>query len=319
MKLGRRELALGLFALPLGCGRRAGDRALAVGYLPTLVQAVPVVAATTGAWKQAFPELSMTAFANSSAVMEALRSGSIDLCFASATAVVNTHQRSEGRAIRVLSTVAMGGASLLARKGKDVSSPKDLVQGTLGVNAVAAMPDVSARAWVTAGGESTHDRGGAVTIVPMPAAESFQLLKGGRLDAVWAQEPWASRLVAAGARRVLDERVLWPRGRMPQVFLVAKTSVLEARRDEVSRFARLVTDDVERFARDPSAVAGDVALALKKQLGKAVAEDVFRDAFPRVTFTTASLAQELSMIEDRMRRLGYLPERKQVGLESLFA
>ena len=308
--LGRRAFAVGALALgAAGCGRRGHHDGFAVGYLNNVTHAQALVGATSGRWKAALGQATtFTAFPAGPAVMEALSAGSIDAGFLGASAVVNAFVRSRGRKLRVLAGGASGGASLVVRAGLTVRRPHDLRGRTVTASLIGSMPDVSMRTWLRNGGVRAVDAGGDVRVVPMPNTEAYELLRRGKIDASWAQEPWASRMVAAGATRALDERELWDEGRFPSVVLAVATSALE--RDGGARAAQLVAllaDETRRLSDAGDAGRDEVTAALKRALGKAPAAPVMADAWSRFSLTDDPLASAIGRVASDMRALGYLP------------
>ena len=59
------------------------------------------------------------------------------------------------------------------------------------------------------------------------------------LDAAWAPEPWATRLIHEGNGRLfVDERTLWPNGQFVIGLLVVDTRFLKAHPDLVKNWIR---------------------------------------------------------------------------------
>lgn len=309
-----RRAALGLLAAAAtGCGRRARGASFAIGYVNNVMNAQPLVAAMRGTWAR---ELGATliAFPAGPAVMEALTAGSIDAGFLGPAAVVNAYVRSGGRRLRVLSGAASGGASLVAKPGVVATRPSDLRALTVTASQIGSTPDVALRGWIHAAGLASRDRGGDITIVPMPNAEANELLKRGKLDAVWAQEPWASRMVAAGAVRVHDERDLWPNRRFPTVLLAASRRALESDPARVRALVEALARETTRIAESGDAGADEVAEALAKALGKALPKATFADAWSRFSLTTDPQGEALVRVAATMRAIGYLPDGTLDGI-----
>jgi NitT/TauT family transport system substrate-binding protein len=312
----RRVALASLGALAFGCGKRPRGASFAIGYVNNLTNAQPLVASSRGTWAR---ELSseLIAFPSGPSVMEALTAGSIDAGYLGPSAIVNAHVRSGGRRLRVLAGAASGGASLVARKGAPLAkTPADLRGLTVTASQIGSTPDVALRGWLHDAGVRSTDLGGDVRIVPMPNTEANELLRRGKLDAVWAQEPWASRMVAAGASRCFDERELWPNGRFPTVLLVASTKALAADPSRVAALVRLHDAETARLSSAGDSARDEVSAALAKALGKALPPKTFADAWSRFTLTTDPDEAGLARVARSMRAIGYVPEG---SLDGLFA
>ena len=86
-------------------------------------------------------------------------------------------------------------------------------------------------------GLNTNDKGGDVQIVPMANPDQLTLFLKKDLDAAWAPEPWATRLIHEGNGRLfVDERTLWPNGQFVIGLLVVNTKFLNAHPDLVKNW-----------------------------------------------------------------------------------
>lgn len=313
----RRAWLAGVGALAAGCGHaRSREDGFAVGYVTNITHAQPIVGAMSGAWAKAIgPGTRMVAFPAGPAVMEALNAGSIDAGFLGPTAMINGFVRSKGRRLRLLSGAASGGASLVARAGLGIRSASDLRGRKVTASLIGSTPDVSLRAYLDRAGLTPSDRGGDVTLIPMANAEAFALLKRGHLQACWAQEPWASRMVAqAGCERVLDERELWPNRAFPTSLLVASRRGLEVFPGELQTLVSLLHDETRRMRANDSTARDEVASALAKMLGKRLPDELLHDAWSRFEVTNDPLLDVVATVASDMRKMGYLPEGSLEGL-----
>lgn len=307
----RRALLSAALAAPLaGCGRRRGGE-LAVGYLNNLAHAQPLVGAA-GRWPRELG-VRMVAFPAGPAVMEALTAGSLIAGFMGPSAVVNAFVRSRGRRGLILRGGASGGASLVTRADKKIDRPGQLSGKILTSSQIASTPDVSLRAYLTQQQLAPRDRGGDVTVLPMPNAEALALLKRGQLDGSWAQEPWASRMVAqAGCRRLLDERELWPDGRFPTSLLVTTRQALDEHPALLDRLVALLDDETARLRAAADGGKAEVGEALARAVGKPLPPPVLADAWGRFSLDTDPMLDGVREVARRMKAIGYLPPEGQL-------
>jgi ABC-type taurine transport system substrate-binding protein len=99
--------------------------------------------------------------------------------------------------------------------------------------------DVALRNWLKNHGMKTNDKGGDVQIIPMANPDQLTLFLRKDLDAAWAPEPWATRLIHEGNGRLfVDERTLWPNGQFVIGLLVVNTKFLKAHPDLVKNWIR---------------------------------------------------------------------------------
>ena len=101
-------------------------------------------------------------------------------------------------ASRSWSSPASHGAQDL--KGKKIATPQ-----------LGNTQDVAIRYWLKQKGlTTTKEGGGDVKIVPQENAQTVETFNSGAIDGAWVPEPFASRLVNAGGKVLVDERDLWP-------------------------------------------------------------------------------------------------------------
>lgn len=304
--LSRRALLGATASMPLLASCRHGGEALAIGYLNNLTHAQPLLGASDGRWSAALG-LSMMAFPAGPAVMEALSTGTLLAGFLGPSAAVNAYLRSGGKRGLVLLGAASGGASLVVNPDRKIEGPEGLRGRVVTASLIASTPDISLRTYLRQHGLRPRDRGGDVTILPMSNTEAFAMLKRRHIDAVWAQEPWASRMVAAGARRLLDERELWPHGRFPTSLLVTTRRAIDEQPAKIERLLGLLNDETARLRRSPDGGFQEASQALSKAIGRALAPAILQDAWGRFELTTDPMPEALAETARRMKAIGYLP------------
>jgi NitT/TauT family transport system substrate-binding protein len=288
-----------------GCHKAGGP--LAVGYMNNLTHAQPLVGATSGRWAAALG-LPMMAFPAGPAVMEALSAGTLLAGFMGPSAAVNAFVRSRGKRGLVLRGNASGGASLVVQRDLPITAPEHLRGRLLTASQIASTPDVSLRTYLAQHRLAPQDRGGDVVLLPMPSTEAFQTLRRRQIAGAWAQEPWASRMVAqAGGRRMLDERELWPGGRFPASLLVTTRRALDEHPEKIERLVSLLDEETARMKALADGGLGEVGNALSKALGRALPEEVLRDAWGRFELVTDPMEDGLKEVARRMQAIGYLP------------
>jgi NitT/TauT family transport system substrate-binding protein len=305
--------SLALASAP-GCRRAHPSREFSVGYVTNFTHAQPLVGAHSGRWARALGG-KIIAFPAGPAVMEALAAGSIHAGFLGPSAALNAFVRSRGRRGIILSGAASGGASLVSRRGLDLTSPEALRHRVISASQIASTPDVSLRAYLRAHHLAPRDQGGDVTVLPMTNTEAFQLLKRGHLDGSWAQEPWASRMVLqGGGQRAIDERDLWPGRRFPTSLLATTQEVRREAASKIEILLGLLADETARLGKLADGGAGEVADALAAALGKKLPPDVLREAWSRLELTDDPIPSALERFADEMRATGYLPPGSLEGL-----
>ena len=173
-------------------------------------------------------------------VLEALVGDAIDIGVSGPAPIVYTHARHAGL-LRVLSGCASGGASFVVGRDAGIRGPEDLRGKTLATPQIGTTQDIALRKFLRVHGYEPAERGGGrdgarPRRCNHPRGGSPARAPRRRV----APEPWATRVVMdAGARRLIDERDLWPDKRFP--------AIVVARNDFARREGALVSAFVRRW------------------------------------------------------------------------
>src|SRR5882762_3913513 len=213
---------------------------LRVGYFPNITHAQALVGRANGQFEKtlgAGVQIEWKAFNAGPSAIEALFANAIDLTYVGPNPAVTGYVRSQGEAVRVIAGAASGGASLVVREGSGIKSASDFHGKKVATPQQGNTQDVALRAWLRANGLKPREKGGDVQVLPITNADQFTLFLKGQLDAAWAPEPWAARLVhEAGGRIFLDERDLWPNREFVITDLIIRPKFLKEHPDVVKNF-----------------------------------------------------------------------------------
>ncbi len=138
-------------------------------------------------------------FDSGSDTIEQLLGGSLDATYIGPSPTLTAYAQSHGDAVRVVSGVTSGGASLVVQP--EIKSVDDLAGTTLATPGLANTQDIAARAWLKEQGYETDTEGGGdLSVLPQDNSITIQQFQQGKIDAAWVPEPYASILVARAAR-----------------------------------------------------------------------------------------------------------------------
>jgi NitT/TauT family transport system substrate-binding protein len=138
---------------------------------------------------------------NGPATASAVSGGSLEIGTAAVLTIANAHERGIPFVL-----VAPGAAysskqptgSLIAMQNSPLRSAKDLAGKTVGVTSIKGVSEMATWAWLDKNGISPD----AVKFIEIPYADMGPALSAGRVDAVVAEEPTESVLLANGGRVV---------------------------------------------------------------------------------------------------------------------
>lgn len=268
---------------------------LRLGYFANLTHAAAIVGLDRGLFTQELgsTKLETQIFDAGPAAVEALFGGGLDAAYIGPSPAINAFQRSDGKAVRIIAGATSGGAQLVVRQG--INTPANLRGKTLASPELGNTQDVALRAWLTSHGlRNSVQGGGDVTIVPTKNADTFQLIKSGKLDGAWMPEPWASRLVLeAGGKVLVDERDLWPSGQFVTTQLLVRTDYLQRHPQTVEALLRGHVDAVHWVTQNPAAAKTVVNNATSALTGKPLKPEVVDRAWQNLTVTADPIAPSL--------------------------
>jgi NitT/TauT family transport system substrate-binding protein len=292
-----------------------------VGFFPNLTHAQALVGRANGDFQKALGpdvQLEWKAFNAGPSAIEALFANAIDLTYVGPNPTVAGYVRSEGAAVRVIAGATSGGASLVVREGSGIHSVSDFHGKRIGTPQQGNSQDISLRSWLRANGMKSREKGGDIQIFPISNAFQLTLFRKGELDAAWAPEPWASRLVHEGGGIIfLDERDLWPGHEFVATNLIARPEFLKEHPDLAKKFLRAHVDLTQWIAAHPEEAKTILNQQLKKDAGKALSAEVLNDAFARMRVTYDPIRASLLKTTQLAFNEGFLGN-KQLDLDGLY-
>ncbi len=279
---------LGLLALVPAPAQTASST-IRVGAFPNITHAQAMVGKANGWFDKAIgPQVRVqwTSFNAGPAAIEALFAGAIDMTYVGPNPAINGYVRSNGEALRVVAGAASGGASLIVRNDSGINRPEDFHGKRVATPQFGNTQDVALRTWLRNHGMKTNDKGGDVQILPMANPDQLTLFLKKDLDAAWAPEPWATRLIHEGNGRLfVDERTLWPDGQFVIGLLVVNAKFLKAHPDLVKSWIRAdveLTDWINAHQPEAKKILNQ---QIQLETGKALPAAVLDEAFSRMQVT----------------------------------
>ena len=220
------------------------------------------------------------------AVIEALFAGAIDVAYVGPNPAINGYVRSRGEALRIVAGATSGGAALVVRADAGIRVPEDFRGKKIASPQLGNTQDVALRNWLGRHNLRLREKGGDVQVIPVANPDQLTLFLRKGLDAAWAPEPWASRLIReAGGRLFLDERDLWPKGQFVTTHLVVSTRFLAANRELVKKWIRAHVEITEFIRDNPAEARRLLNQELQRETGKALPEQILADALSRLQVT----------------------------------
>ena len=311
---------LSFFAIPATQAQQK-PVVLRVGYFPNITHAQALVGRAGGQFEKALGprvQIEWKAFNAGPAAIEALFANAIDVTYVGPNPAVTGYVRSQGEAVRVIAGAASGGASLVVRQGAGIEKVSDFHGKRVATPQQANTQDVALRSWLRANGLKPREKGGDVQVLPISNADQLSLFLKGQLDAAWAPEPWAARLVHEGGGRIfLDERDLWPNHEFVITNVIIRPKYLLEHADVVKNFLRAHVELTDWINKNPAQAKQILNQELQKETGKTLAREVLDDAFSRMQVTCDPIRSSLLKSTQQAFEEGFLG-RTQPDLSGLY-
>ena len=236
-------VGLGLWLALVVAGWAQGNATtIRVGAFPNITHSQAMIGKANGYFEKALGpgiKIEWKTFNAGPAAIEALFAGAIDMTYVGPNPAIQGYVRSNGEALRIVAGATSGGAALVVRADSGIQKPEDFHGKKVASPQQGNTQDVALRAWLLAHGLKSVDKGGDVQVLPMANPDQLTLFLKKELDAAWAPEPWATRLIREGNGRLfLDERELWPQGQFITCHLIAGTKFLQRNPELVKKWIR---------------------------------------------------------------------------------
>jgi len=278
-----------ILAIAVSARAQGSAGIIRVGAFPNITHAQAMVGKANGWFEKAMgPQVKVqwTSFNAGPSAIEALFAGAIDMTYVGPNPAINGYVRSNGEALRVVSGAASGGASLIVRNDSGIQKPQDFHGKRVASPQFGNTQDVALRNWLRNHGLKSNDKGGDVRIIPMANPDQLTLFQKKELDAAWAPEPWATRLIHEGNGRLfVDERSLWPNGQFVITLLVVNTKFLNAHPDLVKKWIRANVELTDWIDAHPDEAKQLLNKEISAETGKAFPPAILDEAFARMQVT----------------------------------
>jgi len=321
MKSSFRTLAALILIFASGTQAQQKPVVIRVGYFPNITHAQALVGRANGQFEKALGpgvQIEWKAFNAGPSAIEALFANAIDMTYVGPNPTVTGYVRSQGEAVRVIAGAASGGASLVVRQGAGIQKASDFHGKKVATPQMGNTQDVALRSWLRANGLKAREKGGDVEVLPITNADQLSLFLKGQLDAAWAPEPWAARLVHEGGGKIfLDERDLWPNRQFVITDLIVNPKFLKQHSDIVKNFLRAQVELTEWINKNSTQAKQIMNQQLQKETGKPLAPDVMDDAFSRMQVTYDPIRSSLQKSTQQAFDEGFLG-RTQPDLSGLY-
>jgi NitT/TauT family transport system substrate-binding protein len=291
---------------------------LRLGYLPNLTHAPAIIGLEGGYFASelgAGSSVQPTTFNAGPDAVTAILSGALDVAFVGPNPAINAYSKSNG-GIAIIAGATSGGASLVVKSS--INSAADLKGARLADPQLGGTQDVALRTWLAKQGYATDINGGGdVHVLPQANSQTLATFKAGQIDGAWVPEPWATQLVQAGGKVLVDERSVWPNSQFATTVLIVRKDFLAAHSAAVSGLLRGLIDAEDLIASNPGKAQQLTNQGLARVTGNPIPDAVLTSAWSKLTFTVDPLLSSLQTSEDHAVTLGFVKATDLKGIADL--
>jgi NitT/TauT family transport system substrate-binding protein len=307
-------------AAPGGSGTTASSQpaTLKLGYLPNVTHAPAIYGIQSGDFAKALGSnvtLKTSSFNSGTEAVTALLSGAIDGSFLGPGPATSAFTKGKGEFV-VVSGLASGGAFLVTKpsitkaadlKGKKISDPQ-----------LGNTQDIALRWYLKQQGFSTDTSGGGdVHVVPQDNSSTVTAFQSGDIDGAWVPEPYATKLIAAGGKVLVNEADLWPNKQFVTTVLVVNKTYLKDHADVVKNLLTATLASIDKASSDASGFATTVAAGITKAAGKEFKASLVTDSIKSISFQLDPVASSLLTVADHAVALGIQKKSDLTGIFDL--
>jgi len=322
--------AVAITALAAACGSSAASPGsgsstsgsshvtLRLGFLGNITHAPALVALNKGFFTKNLGSgvtLKTSVFSTGTEETTALLAGQLDAAYVGPNPAINAWQKSSGKAIKIISGAASGGAALVVKKS--ITSVSQLKGQKLATPSLGNTQDVALRYYLKTHGLTTSPTGGGdVPVTPItPNSDAVLEFKSGQIAGGWEPAPYDAEMVADGGHKLVNEASLWPGGKFVTTNSVVSPSVLKAHASVVSDLLKANIESVNYINKNTSAAETAANAELTTLLGKGLKTSALAASFQQITFTVDPIASSLATDAKHAQAVGLL---KPVNLNGIY-
>jgi NitT/TauT family transport system substrate-binding protein len=292
----------------------SGSSAVTVhlGLLANITHAPALVAIQKGYFTKDLGsnKLSTTIYNSGTQETTAILAGQLDAAYVGPNPAINSFLKSGGSAIKIISGVATGGASVVVKPG--ITSAAGLKGKTVDTPSLGNTQDVAIRYWLKQNGLATTTTGGGdVTVKPTnPNSNAVLQFQSGQIAGASEPSPYDVEMVKDGGKVLFTEPGV-------TTLLIVTQSFLKAHPDVVNDLLKAQIQAEDYIKSDPAGAQTSANTELTSLSGKGIKSSVLPAAFKEITFTNDPDASSLATDATQAKAVGLLSSTNLSGIFDL--
>ena len=301
-----------------GDGAYAEKTDVRVAYFPNITHTQALVMKNQKTLEEKWGDscnVTWTSFNAGPAEMEAIFAGEIDLGYIGPVPALSANVKSNGD-VKIISNTTNAGAVFLKRKDSGIDSLADLSGKKIAVPQMGNTQHLCLLSILSDVGLKTVDAGGDVTVNASSNADILNLIDNGSVDAALVPEPWGTTIENNGnAEILLDYNEVFLEGNYPTAVVVASQDFIEEHPDLVKQFLEAHEEATLYINENMDEARSIVNKEIEETTGKAIDEEVIKNAFTRMTVDTALNKEAIMKFAEISKEEGFIsvvPEESDV-------
>ena len=295
-----------------GSGTSSAPVTVRLGLLANITHAPALIAIQKGYFTKDLGSNKLTSTVYNTGTLEttAILAGQLDVAYVGPNPAINAFQKSGGTAIKIISGVATGGASMVVKPA--ITSAADLKGKTIDTPSLGNTQDVAIRYYLKQHGLATTTTGGGdVTIKPTtPNSNAVLQFQSGQIAGASEPSPYDVEMVKAGGK------VLFSQPGVTTIMVVTQ-KFLAAHPDVVSDLLKANIQAENYIKSNPTDAQTSANTELTTLSGKGIKASVLPDAFKEIVFTNDPDASSLTTDAAQAKAVGLLTSTNLNGIFDL--
>jgi len=284
-----------------------------LGYLANITHAPALIAVKNGYFTKELGSagtVKTSTYTSGTQETTAILAGQLDAAYVGPNPAINAWQKSNGTAIKIVSGVATGGASIVVKPA--ITSATQLKGQSLASPSLGNTQDVAVRYWLKQQGLTTSTTGGGdVSIKPTsPNSAAVLEFKSGQIAGASEPAPYDVEMVSDGGTVLLSEPGVTTVLLVTQSFLSAHPAV-------VADLLKAQIQANDFIKNNTAAAEADVNAELGTLTGKPLKASVLAASFKEITFTNDPDETSFTADAQQATSLGLLTSSNLSGIFDL--
>lgn len=303
-----------------GAQKVDGLDSVKIGYFGNLTHGTALVGVQKGFFQKELgaTKASYQTFNAGPSEIEALNAKSIDIGWIGPSPAINGYTASNGSNLRIIGGSASGGVKLVVNPAK-IKTLADVKGKKIATPQAGNTQDVAFLNWIAEQGWKVDAKSGKgdVSVVRTDNKVTPDAYKSGSIDGAWVPEPTASKLVAEGAKVLLDEASLWPDKKFVITNIIVRQDFLKEHPKAVEAVLKASVEANKWINANPDEAKAAANKQLAVDSGKALPAAVLDPAWTSIQFTDDPLASTLNTEAEHAVKAGLLQKPKLDGIYDL--